>query len=162
MNDVTTSEAGPEAPEAPSSRGPLLWIGATLIGLVAITVILLVVRSPAEFEPGTPEAVVQDYLQAVLDGDTSTALELLAADSDCSRDDFIRFRDEATNVRITLTDTTDLGDEALVDVRIRYDDVGLDELSSYDLDESFTLLAEDGDWRITGAPWPLFFCERPA
>ena len=98
----------------------------------------------------------------VLDGDASTAVDLLSADSDCRREDVTRFRDEGRNLRITLIDTTQFDDEAIVEVRIRYDDVGLDALSSYDFDESFTLVPQGGDWRIEGAPWPMYVCARPS
>ncbi len=146
--------------EAPSSRRQLAWIGGGLAAVVVLTLVVLAVRSPAEFEPGSPEAVVQDYLQAVLAGDERTAATFFAEDSNCTRDDFDH-RDRTSNVRITLIDSEVFADdEATVEVRIRFDEGALDTLSSYDLDETFFLVREAGDWRITNSPWPLFFCEE--
>jgi len=138
-----------------------LLIGGGLLAIAVATAALLAVRSPASFEPDSPEAAVQGYLQAVLAGDNRAATEFLSQESACSRDDF-RFRDRALNVRVTLLRTDETPDEAIVDVRIRFDETSLDALSSYDIDETFTLVPEAGEWRIAGAPWPLFFCDEPA
>lgn len=147
--------------EGPTGRTQLLWIGGGLAVLALLTIALLALREPTNFEPGTPEAVVQDYLQAVLDGDERSAVAFFASGSACAADDFTNRRD-VTNVRITLLETETFANaEAAVDVRIRFDEPGLDVITPYDIDERFDLVIESREWRITGTPWPLFFCGGP-
>lgn len=126
-----------------------------------LTLVLLAIRSPASFEEGSPEALVQDYLQAVLADDEREAAGYFAAESACSAEDFSR-RQPAKNVRITLVNSETFGDEAEVTVRLRYDETNLGAVTYSDWEESFSLVREAGAWRLDGQPWPLFFCEDPA
>jgi hypothetical protein len=59
-----------------SSNRTLLSIGAGILALVvvgAVVVLLAEARQPDPFEPGTPQAAMQDYLAAWDDGDYETA-----------------------------------------------------------------------------------------
>lgn len=150
-----------ESNDAPSSTRPLIWIAAGLGALVVLTIVLLAVRSPASFEPGTPEHTVQQYLQAVLDGDERRAATYFSEESRCSAEDF-RYGTPVRNVRITLVDSEDFGDEAEVTVRIRFDETAIDRLASYDREEFFRLASEGGEWKLVGEAWPIYFCEEQA
>lgn len=52
------------------------------------------------------------------------------------------------------------GDRAEVRVRLR---AAADQLpfdAGFEPTEAFTLVEEDGVWRLTGEPWPLYSCRE--
>jgi hypothetical protein len=58
---------------------PAVWvIGLVVVGvLLAAAVLLLGPPAVVEYEPGSPEAAAQSYVQALLDGDYDLAYDLL-------------------------------------------------------------------------------------
>lgn len=143
------------------ARRPRWALIALLAGVGLVVVIALIAvfarGGPAEFPADTPEGVVQRYSQAVIDGDTATALTFLVpevADS-CTR---VPARSE--DYRLTLLETTEREDTARVDVLIAtvYESGPLGT-SEYEYEEAFDLVKDGDTWLIDAAPWELTICE---
>jgi hypothetical protein len=144
--------------------GPNRVVGAVLVaGLVvvlAVGIVATLVREPTALDPSTPEGVVQGYLQAVFDEDWSTARDSLAPVTArrCSTVDFRRAW-VPTSLTAVLDDVRTTADGAEVDVGLRQVQ-GPDPLGGggYELSETFELIEVDGEWLITGWPWPVDDC----
>lgn len=146
-----------------SSNRLLLWMGAGLAALIIVAAVIVIVREPARFDPGTPEAAVQDYIDAVLDDDADAAWALLAPgiQQRCGAEDLeARYRRDGSG-RIILRDTTNRGESATVEIEFNavYLDGPFDVYeSSYS--ERFNLRLVDGEWRISNVPWPYYWCSE--
>ena len=123
-----------------------------LLVVVALTVVALL-REPVALDPTTPEGTVQVYLQALADNDYEAALQLTTAEiqQSCTPQDVSEsfYYDSFT---ATLGETFEMGTVTVVEVAINQTDVGLS--SGYF--EQIELTDEEGDWAITGDPWPYF------
>lgn len=144
----------------PQSR-VALWSLAVLAGAVlVIAAVAGTLREPVELDPGTPEGVVQAYLEAVIAGDHDAAAAHLSAD-DAERCDASRFRGAyvSDSMTATLDDVQVRGERAEVRVQLREPSApppfGSPGMRS---SESFELVAEAGTWRLTGQPWPVHWC----
>jgi len=135
-----------------------VWAAAALAVLIAIG-FALSTSGVTEYEDGTPEATVQGYLNAVLDGDERAASTYLSAEllERCEDDSFIRFRDE-TSARIALTDTRVTGAAAVVEVRVSEGSYGLFDSSDYSHDEIYRLIQTEDGWLIDQLSWPWYGC----
>ena len=143
-------------------------VGA-IVGLaVLVTVALITTRGTETYEPGTPEAALQDFLQAGFNGDVDAMLDLLTAES-LALCDTVRVRDRLDNGPYSSELSADLRSieieesTAIADVRFQRSN-GSDPFdnSSRDFDERFTLERVDGNWLIAQAtwPWPFNDCTR--
>jgi hypothetical protein len=140
----------------PLLAGLAVVAAATLLALVAVVAIL---REPAGLDPASPEGQVQDYVQAVLDGDVHAAHDHLgtAAGARCSVAE-LRRAGVPEGLTVSLDQVRRVGAGAEVVVRLRSvarpDPFGGGgpEL------ETFELVREHGRWVITGEPWPLYDC----
>lgn len=142
-----------------SDKSPQWPIPAGIGLLVVVLVVVALVREPVELDPGTPEGTVQEYLQALGDGDYERAIGLLEPErfEDCTPAHLARFTPDepfTATLESTPRDETD-ETRAFVDVRMRFGTNGLFG-SSWETYESFTLVNEDGFWWITEDPWPHF------
>ena len=149
------------------------WLigGAAVLALLIIaSVIAAVTREEAEFAPGSPEAAVQAYLNALISDDFQAARDALSPElrAACSIEDMFggrypgQRRSALEDKRITLEDSRTFGERTFVTVRIaelRSD--GLFGPSGYDYDETFTLKQFDGRWKFSKNPWPSFDCAWP-
>ena len=150
-----------ESKQTTSSNRLLALMGVVLIGLIVVVAIVVAFREPAQFDPGTPEAAVQDYLTAVLDEDSEAAHALLTPGlrERCDERDLEDryYRNEGG--RITLQDSR--VDEATATVEIEftatYGDSPFD-FYEYSYDERFELEMTNGDWLISEPPWPYYWC----
>ena len=126
--------------------------------LVLVALIVVFTRGqPAPLDAGTPGGVVQRYSAAVLAGDEELAAEYLTEDAlaDCDGSSPSITED----IRVTLLGTEERASSADVRVSIvtSYDD-GLFGPNEYTADDTFDLVAVDGDWLIDQAPWQLMVC----
>lgn len=134
-------------------------------GAVVLAVIAAVAtsgRSSSELPADSPEATVQAYLEAILDRDVS-ALDRLEADTDCETSDITQ-APIPDSARAVLVEVDVDGDQATIEVEISESSAG-SPFDTYEFvhDEVFVLEQDDdGEWRITGAPWPLYGCEGRA
>lgn len=134
----------------------MLAVVVAVIVVAALVTALLTSRDPARLAPGTPEAAVQDYLDAVLDRDNETAAAMLAPESECDLDDLDQaYLDE--DVRASLREVEVSGSTARVDVAITTGAGGLIP-SRWTEEHTFRLRRTGDEWLITGSPWPLFDC----
>ena len=118
-------------------------------------------RDAPVLEEGSPEAAVQDYVDAMIEGDEAAAHEYLSADlqAECSVGDLREYQAGADNVRVSLRSITIDGSEADVEVTITEDSGGdLFGGGGYRFDETFTLSSVADAWVISERPWPIFFC----
>jgi hypothetical protein len=155
---------------------PKLWLigGAGFLATLLIASIVVALTQRSEPQPeGTPERAVQLYLTALEDGDFKTVHSLLSAErrTECSVEE-LAFRDlgragRYADSRVTLVDANLLDGSAVVTVRItsiqRSGPFGTSDSSR---EERYTLLKEDGEWRLDRVAWPYSGCAdalpRPA
>ena len=159
------------------------WLWPLGIGLAVVAlVIVALVRQPVQLDLSTAEGTVQEYLQAISDGDYNKAFELLDPDGfeGCSASDLARSapRDGFTATMGFSGDAEHgferfgpvdedgrppSGELVSVDVTLRFD-TGDVFSGSWDQYETFFLISEDGSWWITDNPdpWPYFTwdCQR--
>jgi hypothetical protein len=164
--DVLTT--GPEGKPPPARHHPvepriLLWIlgGLALLALV-VAVALGFLREPATLGTDSPEGVVQAYVQHLLDADVPAARELLSDEvADACSAALFRTSWIPEGLTVTLDEVEVTGEEALVDVRMRTAE-GPPPFGAggYTQVEVFELERQDGDWRISAEPWPVYDCER--
>jgi len=139
----------------------LLVMALVLVGLLAVTAIIVAVREPTRFDPGSPEAAVQDYLEAVLAEDAVSAHDMLSAvlQARCDIRDLEDRSYRSDGERIVLVGSTFDDAGAVVDVEFTasYSD-GVFDYSQYSYEERFELAMFAGDWRIVEPPWPYYWC----
>jgi|FLYL01.1.fsa_nt_gi hypothetical protein len=132
-----------------------LLVGGTLLLVVVSGVVVATRRQPVDLDPGSPEGTVQEFVEAVLEGDVDRAEELATQPlCDFGFDPFVR-----EDFQISLIDSEIRGDRAEVRVLIttfggespfeRYE-------SSYE--DRFLLVRVDGDWKVDSSPWPFGLC----
>jgi hypothetical protein len=137
----------------------LVAVGAVVVFAI-IGVILASGSSPGP-EPGTPEATVHDYYQALIDRDVVAADALLTSDlSEACPDRLRQFLEASDRLRVVIVDVDQDDTSATVVVRITetYDDNPL-SLDSYTFDEVLTMDHTGDRWLISGPPWPLHCTE---
>lgn len=160
---AAVDDGGMEATPGPKSPRLLVWITAGIIVLLVAVSITVAISQPAEFEPGSPEAVVQSYIQAVLDGDGEAAWNLLTPDLQrrCSPADLDDHYGRGGSRTVVLIETDIDGDIARVDLEFTtsYGDDPFD-VSEYTNREQARLRLVDNEWRISMAPWPYIAIRR--
>ena len=146
------------------------WLigGAAILGLlIVVSVVVAIMQSEAEFDPGSPEAAVQAYLRALEDDDFQSAYDALSPElqAGCSIEEMFGGRDpdrwRLEDERITLQDARTLGETTFITVRISgFRNGGPFGPSEYAFDENFALSKFDGRWKLSQDPWPRFRCAR--
>ena len=146
--------------EPPAARPDRTLIG--ILALIAIIVVIAVVvvftRGGApDVDPTTPEGVVQSYTRAVIDGDYKAALGYLSSDlrEKCERAE----PRSPQGLRLTVISTKIVDDTAIVRVTLEQGG-GTYGDSSYQYDDTFSMIREGGDWKIEMAPWDLTTCQN--
>ena len=134
----------------------VLGIVVAAIAIVALIVVFAVKEPTAELDKGSPEGVVQQYLNAAIDKDFDQAKSFLASDTKCTADDFDRAYIQ-DSIRIGLSDATSTETSAKVTVTIETSN-GDPFGGSYSETQTFRLVKEDSGWKITGIPWPTYEC----
>lgn len=151
--------------EPPSrTRGPerSLVLIAGLTGLLVVITVALAFtlgdREPATFDPGTPERAVQDYLQALDDGDFEAAYALLSSEykQTTSLSAFIdnsgqRYGYRSDPDRVTVQDVDVEGETARLQLQLRFVS---DDGDDYEQEIDVALVQESGAWRLRN-PLPL-------
>jgi len=154
-------------PPGTVSRLPLVIGGGIVVAIVMLAVALLVGRGPKVYEPGTPEATIQNFVQAELDGDTEAMLETLTerlrnecGDSIEQWGDWWPRSNDGTRVELEQIEIS--GDEAHGVVLIRRSNSADPfDNSSWDNKAKFDLVKLDGDWLIDDSSWVYFEdCKR--
>jgi hypothetical protein len=134
----------------------VLGIVIASIAIVALIVVLAVKEPTAELDEGSPEGVVQQYLNAAIDKNFDQAKSFLASDTKCTADDFDRAYIQ-NSIRIGLSDATSTEVSAKVTITIETSN-GDPFGGSYSESQTFRLVKEGSGWKITGIPWPTYEC----
>lgn len=132
-----------------------LAIGAALLVSLVVAAVVGSGRSTTDYEPGTPEAAVQDYFQALIDNRSADAFEFYSVGlaDNCDRP-YLDVSSPRVS-RVVLDRVTIDGSQATVVVRItqRWDDGPL--MNDEDtFTETLSLINEDGRWVFGQVPWP--------
>jgi len=134
-----------------------VFVGAVVL-LAALAGVVVANRATPALDPNTPEGVVQEYLQAVIDGNYPAAAAVLSPSSGCDASG-VAGAYAPESAQIVLDHTAVEGDHAVVTVEVT--EGSGDELfgSSWSHMERITLQHEGGVWKITGSPWLLSACD---
>ena len=152
-----------DGPTAERSLSPdariVVWAGAALALLVLVAVAFTFVPRP-QFDPATPEGVVQRYLQAVVEGRRTEARSYLSdrLQRECEPG-FPRYTSRDA-YRIELMESVVDGSTAEVHVMVAEQDGGLFDYY-YEFSVSYSLVSTGGGWRITDQEWPWYGCSEP-
>jgi hypothetical protein len=143
-----------------SDRATRILIAALagLLLLAAVAAVLSLTRDGPEYAEGSPEAAVQSYVVAAVAGDGEEAVRHLDPADRCT----------ARNVeegwanprsRVVLRDTEVHGDRATVRIDILTPSGDPFSASEWEDRQSLDLHLVDGEWLISGTPWPAYRCE---
>lgn len=141
---------------ARKSTNLYLGLVVSIVLIIALIAAIATDNSSKTLSAGSPERVVQEYLQAINDGRNDLAAKLLARDSSCTIQDIDRAW-RSPSSQIALLESRKTGDTAVVRISLQRDANALMDPSS---DEEFIyrLVKESNEWRISGIPWPLYDC----
>jgi hypothetical protein len=140
--------------------GIVLGIIGALVGVLIVVAVVLVLQPPDEFDAGTPEATVQGYFQAVIDGNRAEAASLMTPDlvERCGAE-LVQIRDAPDSFRVVIVETESGDDRSFVNVEIT-EGAGSGLFGdSYTFDEAIVVERVGDDWLIAEAPWPIY-CEE--
>jgi hypothetical protein len=147
-----------------SKPGAPILIGIGILVVLALLVTLAVAdRNVRSYDPGTPEATAQAYIQALFDEDRDAAYAHLSADlqDDCKPNDldlwWVRGAESASFDEVRID-----GDHAEIELRLLSTDfeLGIFPLENYDYSRETELELDrfESEWVITDATWPLAGC----
>lgn len=150
--------------EASPRAGTPILIGIGIVVLIALLITVALARGDVRtYEPGTPEATAQAFIQALFDEDTETAHSYLSPGLQvrCEPEDFdtwwVNSADSAS-----FDETRVDGDHAEIEVRLMSNDYefGILPFDNYDYsrETELELGLLNGEWVITNATWPLAGC----
>ena len=150
------------------SKLPLLIMGAVVGLAVLVTIALVSLRGPKTYDPGSPEAGLQDFLEASFDGDTAAMADLLTDETRARCDDRLderRFDADfySDGLRAELDEISVEGATATATVTFRQTDSNDPfDSSSWSYSERFELIQVEGAWLVHRAGWPyeLADCTR--
>lgn len=151
------------APGGRASKLPLLIMGAVVTLAVLVTVAIVAFPRTESFEPGSPEAVVQQFIEAGLDDDETSALDLLT--SSARRSCVSEFDDRQSSpayfgdeLRAILQSTTIDGDDATVDIEFRRSNADDPfDSTTRTFESRYTLIRVGDEWQVDRAGWPSAF-----
>ena len=146
--------------EVSGSRKSPDRILAIVFALLVIAVVLMTLftsgNTSKSLDPSTPAGTVQSYLTAVLKGDYELAAQFISLESSCDVQDLNRVYTMDT-ARVDLVKTEVDGDHAQVWVKVNYPSDAPFEAIRME-DHTFRLVRVNGDWLLSGIPWPLYDC----
>lgn len=153
-----SSDAAAAAVPPPVSKLPLYAMGA-LVVLVLLSALVLGLRGPKTFPAGSPEAAVQDYLDAALDADHDAMVATLVADRRAACADKLDDRSSGygfSGTGFELDDMRISGSSARAELTQRRDSSGDPFDSSRNTSDLVIELeqADDGQWYVSDTPWP--------
>jgi len=143
-----------------SRSGWILGIMGVTLAVVVVVAIVLALQPPEQFDPGTPEATVQDYLQAVIDGDQGEVALLMTPEllERCGTD-LIQVRHSPDSFRAVIVDTNSIGDRTAVNVEITEGSDGGLFSDSWSFEETLVVEHDGAGWLIAESPWPIYCAE---
>ncbi len=161
VEESTVNEPTVDEPTRPPDRTnrALVVVLAVIAAIVLVALAVIMFRGgPTELDPASPEGVVQQYSEAVIDGDEPAGMEMLSKRlvTNCAKMGIWT----GNGIRVTLLSSAQRETSATVSVLIRIsyggDPFGPSESESR---QSFELVKEQGEWKIDKAPFELALCE---
>jgi hypothetical protein len=136
-----------------------------VVVIAIAAVVISTGRQPADVSAGSPEALVQRYLQAVADDDPTAIRDTYTPDlrqrCDASEPAFApAFPDDPMSFEADLISTREVGDDT-VEVRVRITEYSGDSPfggGGYDHTEVFVAETTSGGWGLAQAVWPYNVC----
>lgn len=148
---------------SPSTRWLVAVAAVVAIAVVAGTLISVASDDEQDFAAGTPERAVQDYLRAIAERDVPAVEGFISAElhdrcGDVPRD-IVQRNDY--RFRAALEDTVVRADVTEIHVALT-ETYGSPPFGGGESTWTviFELAQEDGAWRFTETPWPLY-CAKP-
>lgn len=147
------------------AKGWLIGGGAFLVLLLVVSIIVALLDQEEPLAAGTPEATVQQFLQATEAEDLSTSFNMLsvALQDECGLEEFggrnYPSKNRFGDARVTLEKSQIVEDTAFVTVRIsQFHSSGPFSTSESNFEQRYSLLREEGEWKFAEYPWPFFNC----
>ena len=149
---------------------PKYWMigsGAALGVLLIAAIAIALIRDAVVLPEGSPERAVQLYLEAISEEDFEASREMLSADlkERCTLEAMVSRsfgRQSLDDSRVTHDTTNYVGDKAIVVFEVtRTSNGGPFGIDEHSRDEHYTLVREDGEWRLSASPWPYQSCAQP-
>lgn len=138
---------------------------ALALGVIIVLAVVAAIVSGKQptraFDPSSPEAAVQRFVDAALHGRADEAARGLAPESECGFDDLIDVPAHMEPARVVLVDSSGSGSAATVQVELVYGSGGAFDPEPPRDRHTYRLIRTGGEWRLTGVPWPLFECRHP-
>ena len=137
----------------------LLVIAGLVLGLAVIAAVVSANRTaPPPPDLSTPEGVVQEYVQAVIDGDHEKIATFLDPSLGCEAP--LRYSGPSLPTTLSLVSSRTSGSTATVVVEITEGEGRGPFLGGiYTHRENFTLVSRNDRWLISGNPWPIYECK---
>ncbi len=133
-------------------------LGAIIV-LAIIAAVVSAGRSAPQFAAGSPEATVQTYLDAALDGRHADAARLLDPSGDCGVEDLERASYPGLGrTRVVLLDSSVESTSATVEVEVVFSTGDAFSGSEYTETHTYRLMRSGSTWVLAGTPWPLYEC----
>jgi hypothetical protein len=138
-------------------------LGVLLIAAIAVALM----RDAVVLPEGSPERAVQLYLQAISEEDFEAAQATLSSElkERCSLEALYArsyARENLDNSRVAHNTTNLVDDKAIVVFEVtQVSQGGPFDLNEWSHDEHYTLVREEGEWRISASPWPYQGCTQP-
>jgi len=134
----------------------VLAIGGGVLALVVLTVVLALTfgsADPASFEPGSPEAALQDYARALRDVDRAAALALLTNDAraQVEQDQYFpsSYCGGSDDRRVRVDHTEIAGNHATIYVTVQESSSSVFDFDQYEYQQTVPMLREDGaNWKV--------------
>jgi hypothetical protein len=134
-----------------------VWALVAVLGIaVVVTLTVIALRGPTEYDPSTPEGAAQGYVRAVVSGDFGEAVAHIHERLGCRPTDF-RHAWVSDSVAVRLVDTDVAGDTARVELAVSEFDGPFGGGWEHRVDLVMERAA-DG-WLIVEVPWPIYHCE---
>lgn len=136
---------------------------AIALGVIVVLAVIGAVvssgRARPQFAAGTPEATVQSYLDAVLDGRQADAAKLLDPSGECGVEDLERSRYPGVDAtRVVLVGSSVDGSSASVEVELVFSSGDPFGSSEFAEKHTYRLTRSGSAWVLSGTPWPLYEC----
>lgn len=149
---------------------PKYWLigGGAFVGLLLIaSVVVALVQGEDTLPDGTPERAVQLYIKAVRDDDFEAVRNMLSGElrKECPVETMAARSfgggKAARDSRVILKDSRTFDGTAVVTAEVtRIRGSGPFGTSESSHEQWYTLIQEDGQWRISQNPWP-HYCPQP-
>lgn len=133
---------------------------AVLISTIFVVALIFAITSGntvKTLQSGTPEATIQKYLKSLNDGRNEDGASYFSSASKCEVEDIDRAYIDRNALVIFDKTVTVSENSAIVYISIQRNDAPL-MADPYTESQNYRLVKEQGTWKISGIPWPLYEC----